>query len=297
MVLVVLAVMLGGSLLHAQNLEDGVLAVEAGRLDEAERILSAIVRQHPDSGDANFYLGLVHFRAGRSAAARPLLERAVSLSPASAQAWKLLGLVATSDGDLDRAVPALGKACELDGNDEEACYYFARDLHALGRYESAREPFERALLAAPKAMLPKVHRAIALNFAALGLPAEAERHFVKAVQLNGRAVREGEDPRVDYGAFLFRQGRTEEALRPLEQAVHDVPNSARANAEWGRVLLHMDRLDAAAACLEKAVALEPGNWSAHLLLGRAYLRLGRTNEGEREMRLGSEGWALKGGGR
>jgi tetratricopeptide (TPR) repeat protein len=297
MVLVFLAMMLGGSLLQAQNLGDGVLAVDAGRLDEAERILSAVVRQNPDSVDANFYLGLVHFRAGRAAAARPLLERAVSLSPGSARAWKLLGLVTTSDGDLDRAVPALGKACELAPNDEEACYYFARDLHALGRYESAREPFERALRAAPKAMLPKVHRAVALNFAALGLAAEAERHFVTAVQLNGRAVREGEDPRVDYGAFLFRQGRTDEALRPLEQAVRDVPGSARANAEYGRVLLHLDKLDAAAACLEKAVALEPGNWNTHLLLGRAYLRLGRSSEGEREMRLGQEGWAVKSGGR
>ena len=142
-------------------------------------------------------------------------------------------------------------------------------------------------------MLPRVHRAIALNFAALGLPAEAERHFVSAIKLNGRAAGEGEDPRVDYGAFLFRQGRTEEALRPIEQAARDVPTSARANMEWGRVLLHLEKLEEAAACLEKAVALEPGNWNARLLLGHAYLRLGRTSEGEREVRLGQEGWAGK----
>ena len=49
----------------------------------------------------------------------------------------------------------------------------------------------------------------------------------------------------------------------------------------------------AAARLEKAVALEPGNFAAHLLLGRAYLRLGRTAEGEREMRLGQQGWTGK----
>src|SRR5437016_1736424 len=266
MIVAFLAIMLGGSLVQAQTLAEGVSAVEAGRLDEAARILSAIVRQQPDSSDANFYLGLVHFRAGRSAAARPWLERAVSLSPGNAQAWKLLGLVTTSDGDLDRAVPALGKACDLAPNDEEACYYLARDLHALGRYEAARQPFERAVRAAPKPMLARVHRAVALNFAALDLPVEAERHFVKAIQLNGGAAREGEDPRIDYGAFLFRQGRTSEALLPLEQAVRDAPSSARANAEWGRVLLHLDRLDAAAVCLEKAVKLEPGNWNAHLLL-------------------------------
>jgi Flp pilus assembly protein TadD len=279
--------------LGAQNLVDGVAALEAGRLDEAERILSTVVTQQPDSADANYYLGLALFRAGRSGAARPPLERAVKLSPASAPAWKTLGLATMSVGDLDGALPALGKACDLAPQDEDACYYLARDLHALGRYEAACEPFEKALRAAPKVNLPKVHRAIALNFSALGMTADAEQHFLKAIQLNGRAARDGEDPRVDYGAFLFRQGRTEEALRPLDQAVHDAPSSPRANLERGRVLLHLEKMNDAVACLEKAVALEPANWNAHLLLGRAYLRLGRTSDGEREMRLGQEGWAGK----
>lgn len=293
MTLVFLVLMAWGSSLEAQNIEPGIVALDAGQLDEAERILSAAVKGHPDSGDANYYLGLTHFRAGRAAAAIPFLERAVALAPASPWAWKTLGLASTSSGHLEGAIQALGKACELAPNDEDTCYYFARNLHGAGRYELAREPFEKALRAAPKQMLPRVHRAAALNFYALGMAAEAELHFVKAVQLNGRAGGDGEDPRIDYGAFLFRQGRTEEALSPLEQAARDAPSSVRANTEWGRVLLHLGRLEAAAACLEKAVALEPGNWNARLLLGRAYLRLGRTDEGQREMRLGQEGWARK----
>ena len=291
--IVLLAFIVWGSMLEAQTLEQGILALESGQLDNAERIFSAIVQSHPDVGDAIFYLGLTHFRAGRAAAAIPFLERAVVLWPVSARAWKTLGLANTSGGHLEGAVRALDKACELAPNDEEACYYFARSLHAAGRYELAREPFEKSLRTAPKQMLSRVHRAAALNFYALGMPAEAERHFVKAVQLNGRTAGEREDPRIDYGAFLFRQGRTEEALRPLEQAVRDAPSSARANTEWGRVLLHVGRVEAAAICLEKAVALEPGNSNARLLLGSAYLRLGKTNEGEREMRLGQEGWASK----
>lgn len=183
--------------LYGQNAADGITADEAGRL------------------------GLAHFRAGRAAAARPFFEAAVRLKPEDAQSWKLLGLVTTSIGDLDAAASALGKACELAPRDEEACYYLARNRYALGHYEAARAPFEKALLAAPEAMRPKVHRAMALNFVALGLPVEAERHFTEAIQLSGRVPRDSEDPRVDYGAFLFRQGRTEEAVRPLQQAVQD----------------------------------------------------------------------------
>ncbi len=288
-----LALVVWGGSLQVQDLGNGIVALEAGRLDEAERIFSIVVRSHPDQAEGLFYLGLTHFRAGHAVKAIPLLERAVGLSPLNARFWKTLGMAATSVGDFEGALRALGKACELAPKEEEACYYFARNLHAIGRYESAPEPFEKALRAAPKQMLPRVHRATALNFSALGMPAQAEQHFVKAVELNGRAGGEGEDPRIDYGAFLFRQGRTEEALGPLERAARDAPSSPRANTELGRVLLQVDRLDAAAACLEKAVAAEPTNWNARLLLGSAYLRLGRTREGDREMRLGQEGWASK----
>jgi len=199
---------------------------------------------------------------------------------------KRLGLDAMSAGNLEQAEPALRKACELAPSDEDVCYYLARNLHVRGNYEAAREPFDIALRAAPKGMLPRVHRAIALNFMALGMAPDAERHFLKAIQLNVRQAAGSEDPRVDYGAFLFRQGRTEEALVPLEQAVREVPTSPKANTEWGRVLLHLGRLEQAVGCLEKAVKLDPKSSNAHLLLGRAYLRLGRTTEGEREMQLG-----------
>jgi Tfp pilus assembly protein PilF len=288
-----LAIGLFSSVLYAQSVSDGVAAIDAGRLDDAVRIFSALAERTPNCFECQFYLGLAQFRAGHSTIARPALEKAVALIPADANAWKLLGLATTSSGDLDAAIGAFRKACDLAPKDEEACYYFARNLYAQGHYEAARVPFDKALEAAPAAMLAKVHRAIALNFAALGQPDEAERHFLEAIQSAGRAPRDSEDPRVDYGAFLFRQGRTDAALAPLQQAVKDSPASPRANLELGRVLLHLDKTEAAVASLEKAVELAPSDSNAHLLLGRAYLKLGKTAEGERELRLGEQAWSAK----
>jgi tetratricopeptide (TPR) repeat protein len=270
--------------LSGQVLADGIAAVEAGRLDDAVRILTS----SPESFERNFYLGLAHFRASRPAAARPFLETAASLAPRNAQAWKVLGLATTSTGDLDAAVPALRRACELAPRDQEGCYFLGRDLYSLGRYEAARAPFETALRAASGASKPRVHRAMALNFAALGSPAEAERHFLEAIRARNP---DPDDARVDYGAFLFRQGRTEAALPPLQAAVRDSPLSGRANLELGRVLLHLERTEEALSRLEKAVELMPADFNAHLLLGRAYLRAGRTADGERHLRLGQKGWA------
>ena len=293
MTLVPLLIVAWSASLRAQSLGEGIRALDAGRLDEAEHFFAGKVSNHPDSGDAYFYLGVTRFRAGDSSAALVLLERAVSLTPSNWRAWKTIGIVATSAGNLERAGQALERGCELAPLDEEACYFLARNLHITGQYEAARDPFEKALRAARKQMLSRIHRAVALNFSALSMPAEAEFHFRKAIQSTALAAPGGEDPKVDFGAFLFRQGRTEEALGPLEKAVQEVPASSRANTELGRVLLHTGRLEAAAARLERAVAADPGNWNARLLLGNAFLRLGRTEDGEREMRLGQEGWARK----
>src|SRR5215204_5988555 len=147
----------------------------------------------------------------------------------NASEWKRQGLALAAEKKLTVAVGLLSKACELDPKDEEACYYFARTLNALGRWDEARAPFEKALRAAPQRMLARVHRAVALNFMALGRMVEAEQNFKAAIAMRKVVESLPEDPRVDYGAFLFRQGRTDEALQLLLETVRAAPKSARAH--------------------------------------------------------------------
>jgi Tfp pilus assembly protein PilF len=274
-----------------QNLRQAMADYEAGHLDEAERALKAIVRDKPDSFDGNFYLGLVYFKSKRWDAARGPLEAAVKLSPGNGQALKALGVVTGNAGHVAEAIPPLTQACRINPDDPETCYFLARMLYALGRYQTAIEPFEKALAAARPEMVSAVHRFVALNLSALGRDKDAERHFREALTLGPRKPPPNEDPRLDYGVFLFRQGRGQEALKPLQEAA-DEPNAApRAHLELGRALLEQRKPDAAAAQLERTVAVDPANSDARLLLGRAYLLLGRTEEGERELRLGEEGWS------
>jgi len=218
------------------------------------------------------------------------LEEAAQKSPSNALAWKELGSAMTARRKPELALAAFEKACELAPKDESACYYLARTLLDLGRYDQAVEPFEKALRAAPNKLLPRVHRTMALNFVALTRPEDAERHFREAIRLNHRSERPDDDPRIDYGAFLFRQGRAEEAFPLLERAVHELPDSARAHTELAKVLLSRGKPGAAATVLERAIELNPRSWSSRLLLGRAYVQLGRTEQGEQQLRLGREGW-------
>lgn len=220
----------------------------------------------------------------------PILLLAADLSIAqdrSAAEWRKIGLGHISRGELKPATSALEKACELEEKPGDSCYFLGRNLHALGEFEAARKAFDLALRAAPPAIQSRVYRAAALNYSALGMEREAERDLRQAVALGPSGT---EDARVDLGAFLFRQGRLEEASKLLEAAVQGNPKSARANLEHGRVLLQLDRLEAAVARLEKAVSLNPTDWNAHLLLGRAYQRLGRDADAARELEAGRRGW-------
>jgi Flp pilus assembly protein TadD len=277
--------------LAAPGLDHAVSFLEAGRIEKAIQTLSEIVRHAPDDPDANYYLGLAYHRQGQIGKARPILERAVRLAPANAEFWKALGTVQVAGNDLRSAVVSLGKACALAPLGGENCYLQGRVLYSAGRYEEAREPLDKALAAAAPEDLAKVHRALALNFEALWLPPDAERHFRDAMRYYRDSLKSPEDPRVAYGAFLVRHGRATEALEPLQRAVAASPDSARAYSELGRALLDLDRPQAALPALQRAVELDPNRWAVRMLLGKLYLRLGRTEEGEREIRISAEGLA------
>ncbi len=280
------------SVLAAQDLPTAVSAFENGRFDEAAKSLSEILARTPDDPDANYYLGMTYFREGRPRDAMPFLERATRLAPSNPSAWKALGLVLLGANDYRAASVPLGKACALDPNDEDNCYLQARSLFVLGQYDQAVQPFEKALHAAPPAKQAAVHRATALNLVELGMTQEAEKHFRDSVRLYraGSGVAQP-DPRLDYGAFLIRQGRPQSAVEMLHQSVSASPASPRAHAELGRALLELDRPSEAAVELKTSVDLDPNGWTVRLLLGRAYLMLGRAEEGQRELNLGREGWA------
>ncbi len=193
--------------------------------------------------------------------------------------WRRIGLAHISANRLAEAEPALLRACQLEQPPVDSCYFLARNRHALGQFERAREAFDLAL-AAPSA---RVHRAAGLNYLALGRDADAELHLRRAVAIGPLTP---DDPRVDLGAFLFRQGRLPEAATLLKQAAK--ADSPRAHLELGRVLLQQGNLELAAYHLEQAARRNPADPNAHLLLARAYQRLGRDADAARELALGEQ---------
>jgi len=155
----------------------------------------------------------------------------VEARPSDAGAWKALGLLRASRGRLEAAAEALEHACSLRPADAESCYYYGRSLFALGRYGDAVQPLESALRASPTELRWRVYRALARNFEWLGRGADAEQNFHQAIRLGRGRADSAEDPRVDFGSYLYRQGRTAEALAPLREAAAEASAGPRAHSE------------------------------------------------------------------
>lgn len=237
-----------------------------------------------DAGEL-FRQGERLFAERKPDAAIAAFKRAIEMRPAYAQAWKALGVVYASRQEFELAESAFRNACEQQPSLPDACLYNGRTLYLLNRFQPAIDVLHPVLQR--DAENSEAYRLLALSLEALGQSAEAGSAFRQSVRYY-RASAANEDPGIDYGVFLFRQGQAEDAVAPLEAVLKRHPDAARAYLELGCIELALDHLPQAAAHLERALALDPHAARAHLLLGKVYQRQGKTQAAEEHLRLGSQ---------
>ncbi|HYO84157.1 MAG TPA: tetratricopeptide repeat protein [Bryobacteraceae bacterium] len=228
------------------------------------------------------------YRRGTQAINEGNLDRAVQLlaeasknNPKDAQVWKALGVAHAAAGNYEAATEPFRQACTLNAALPDACYYLGRNLYSLNRFSLALD----ALRKSPRNW--RVTLGIAQALEALEQAPEAESSFRAAVREHaGKQSHPEFDPRLHYAVFLYRQGRTAEALPMAQAAATDNPGSGRAQFELGRVHYALTDLEKAAAHLEQAVKNGHGA-PAHLLLGKTYMRLGRTEAAQQHLKAGA----------
>lgn len=100
-------------------------------------------------------------------------------------------------------------------------------------------------------------------------------HFYQAIL---KTLPEHADALHLLGALRHQQGRHEEGLTLVEQAMVVNPDQSFYHNTHGRLLLSLNRADEAVADFQKAVALDPQNAEAHFNLGEALAVSGRLGE-------------------
>jgi hypothetical protein len=125
-------------------------ALRAGRTEEAERGLRALVASNPELGGPHANLGLIHRQAGRLPEAVSELELAVAASPRQPAYFNQLGISYRQNGQFTKARDAYEKALDLDPQYASACLNLGI-LHDLYLWDGQRALalYERYLALTP----------------------------------------------------------------------------------------------------------------------------------------------------
>jgi serine/threonine-protein kinase len=194
-----------------------------------------------------------------------------------------------SNSTIDRALPPLERAVLSDPDSpltwailaeaQWVKYFITRDPSWLDRSsESLRQAQNRNLDLAP------VHRVTGLLRANAGFYEQAEREYLRAIELdpsNGDAYRR-------LGQVYDRNSQLPQALEAFQKAAALEPGYFKVYQDLGACYSQRGDDVEAARQFEKCVHVAPNEPDCHRVLGSIYQNLGKFTEAEHESRLAVE---------
>ena len=256
-----------------QSLNEAVALQRQGRLREAEKIYTRVLKAAPDHFDALNMLGIVKAQLGRMGDAHRLLSAAVKISPRVPGAWANLGQVLQALKRYQEAIDCLDKARALAPDDVAILNQHANALLSLGRPEEALEEFRQVLARVPHHAEARVNSGIA--HATLGSSEQAVAEFDSALSLAPGHLA----AHYNRGLALHDLGRYGAALDALERVLASAPEHAGAWLSRGRSLAALNRLDEAVASYGRAGAIRREDPDVHFSEALALLALGDYRRG------------------
>jgi Flp pilus assembly protein TadD len=256
-----------------QSLNEAMALQRQGRLREAEKIYTRVLKAAPDHFDALNMLGIVKAQLGRMGEAHRLLSAAVRINPREPGAWANLGQVLHALKRNQEAAECLDKARALAPDDVGILNQHANALLSLGRHEDALEEFRQVLARVPQHTEARVNSGIA--HAALGASEQAVAEFDSAL-----SIAPGHLPaNYNRGLALHDLGRYAAAIDALERVVASVPEHAAAWLGRGRALAALNRHNEAMASYGRAGAIRKEDPDVHFSEAMALLALGDYRRG------------------
>ena len=117
----------------------GVVDYNLGRIDDAQKHLTASLGEGSGDAEANYYLGLVAKQQGDLPAAAGFMEASLKNGPDNVSAMTALGQIYLALGDAEKAKPVLEQAVSKVPKDSQTHYQLALAYKKLGLTDKARE--------------------------------------------------------------------------------------------------------------------------------------------------------------
>jgi tetratricopeptide (TPR) repeat protein len=262
-----------GSVNLQQVLGEALNLHRQGRLDEAERLYSRVLKADRNCFDALHLLGVLQRQRGKTGEAYRLITAALKIDPRSTDALSNLGLVLHALKRDVEAVASLEKALAIDPRHLDALNNRGSVLIDLRRASEAITSFDALLALQPRHIQALVNRGNA--HAELGECERALADYEKAL-----ALAPGH-PHALYnrGNALRTLGRELEAVAAYDQTLAAMPRQVSAWHNRGLALAAQNRHEDALQSFGQALAIEPNHADSHFNAAASLLTLGDWRRG------------------
>ena len=246
--------------------------VSAGQTAEAEAVDRKAIENNPGSVDARINMGQFCFTQGRLPEAEAEMRQAVALEPKAVLPRVLWARILVREGKLADAEKLYQGIKTIAPNDPKAYQALGLFYLASGQKEKAAAEFRAMMASKPKdtsVKLNLVETLIDLN--RIQEAADVEQQVIRDDPSSPRAL-------LAKGRILIAQGRPQDAIPPLEQAVQTDVQSARGYYFLGIAQKALRMSDLARASFNRALALSPGMPEAEAQLASLNAAAGQNDE-------------------
>jgi predicted O-linked N-acetylglucosamine transferase (SPINDLY family) len=245
---------------------------QAGHTAEASKIYEQIIAQAPRQFDATHLLGVIALQDGRFEEAQSLITSALKINPSDPSAISNLGTVYLRRGDLDAAYDQFKRAVKLQPESVGSQTNLGMVLRQLDRSREALAPLRRAY-----SMDPESATVCNLLGACLLDTGDAVA-AVKFFEAAARAEPGNPDGWANLAVALNSTGERERSLECASKAVAMNPGSSAAVASLAAVQFEKGEVETAIATYREAVALPNSSTQTHCAMANALMASGLTDE-------------------
>ncbi|MHA1544585.1 MAG: tetratricopeptide repeat protein [Alphaproteobacteria bacterium] len=267
-----------------------------GRLDQAQNVISQIVKARPKHPDARNLLGVILQAKGDDAGAVEQIKKAIEIRGDIAQYHSNLGEIERQRGNADKATYALRKAIGIDPNYSQAYNNMGIIYYDKKEFDEAAKSYEKALEL--NEGYPEAHNNLGNAYRALDRGDEALEHYERAIMLKENyaeaynnmatvlrdkdlkeeaehAYKRAIQLKPDYteafnnlASFYIQEKNTDEALRILGEGLKVDDKNVPILVNVARVQLEKNNYEAAEMACKISLQQDPGSAEAECVYGQ-----------------------------
>ncbi|MEE8294903.1 MAG: tetratricopeptide repeat protein [Sphingomonadales bacterium] len=246
-----------------------------GRLDQAQNVISQIVKARPKHPDARNLLGVILQAKGDDAGAVEQIKKAIEIRGDIAQYHSNLGEIERQRGNADKATFALRKAIGIDPNYSQAYNNMGIIYYDKKEFDEAAKSYEKAIDL--NEAYPEAHNNLGNAYRALDRGDEALEHYERAIMLNENYA----EAYNNMATVLRDKDLKEEAEHSYKRAIQLKPNYTEAFNNLASFYIQEDNSDEALRILGEGLKVDDKN--VPILVNVARVQLEKNNYEAAEM--------------